>query len=164
MLAVTDAGPRAVLQLPHCTKAPPRDQVSAGQAAHGGCLPRPWPYHRAVSTTRIGTFSHSHTKMRHIQMNSPGLLTKGSLGTHHWSDCETVNESARPLPLGNTRVTYNELHLRQRASSDSAKPHPWLASGRERYRCAGLVTHRADTYLMLARAEHQAFPFIQSLV
>lgn len=56
---------------------------------------------RAVSTTRIGTLSYSHTKMQHIQMNSPGLMTKGTLGTHHWSDCETVNESACPLPLGN---------------------------------------------------------------
>lgn len=42
------------------------------------------------------------TRIQYMQMDSPGLLTKGTLGTCHWRACETVDGSAHPPFLWGT--------------------------------------------------------------
>lgn len=110
MLAGTDGGPSAVVRLPHCAKAPPRGREwrwSCAQRLRAG--PPPCPGLCSAGGYRR---SRNHAKTQQRQVDSPGLLTKGTLSTCRRKDCESVDENAcTPLPLGNTWVTHNKRHL-----------------------------------------------------
>lgn len=127
-------------------RRPQRPGISVGAAVWGGCLPRSWPSRRVVSTMK-GLFL---TKVQPIPVDSPGLLTKGTLSTCGWSNCKTAYGCVGPLPLGTHGLHTMSCTCAQlcRVSSSSAKPRPWLA--REGDRCA-YAAYREGTHLTLAQ-------------
>lgn len=127
VLAGTEGGPEAIVQLPHCTSVSLRSQ-GVCLALDPGTQLCPPQGRRLV---------RDHTKMQHAQADSSELPTKEH-SARHWHDVRHLMRVSFPLFL-QTPELHTMRHTRAWAWDKLWPTHPWLASRGECCTGDGLI-------------------------